>query len=114
DRMVLDMHGEPLLAGHEARSARDSPAFHHAVELEPQIVMQARCRVLLDHEGIAAAFDLATPRFRGDVEAAFLPVRLKGHGSSSPFSGACVSRFSSWSMCGGLQAWRACARHSRP
>src|SRR5262245_43996712 len=41
DRVILDLHGKPLLAGIEARTARDRPALHHAVELEPQVVVQA-------------------------------------------------------------------------
>ena len=39
DRMILDMDSETFLAGIEARAAGDGPAFHHAIELEPQIVV---------------------------------------------------------------------------
>src|SRR5262249_34791520 len=49
-RVVLHLHGEPLLARNEARAARDGPALHHAVELEPQVVMQPARGVLLDDE----------------------------------------------------------------
>src|ERR1019366_6238865 len=53
DRMILDMDGQPLLTRHQARSAGDGPAFHHAVELQAQIVVQAASGMLLDD--IAAA-----------------------------------------------------------
>src|SRR5438270_1547107 len=77
DRMVFDMHGEPFFAGHEAGPARHRPAFHHAVELEPQIVMQAGGRMLLNDERIAAALDLATARLGGNTELTFLAIFLK-------------------------------------
>jgi hypothetical protein len=76
DRVVLDVHGEAFFARHQARPARHRPAFHHAVEFEPQVVMQPRRRVFLDHEGVAAALDLAAARLRGDAEAAFLAISL--------------------------------------
>src|SRR5205085_5513037 len=41
DRMVLDMHGEALLAGRLARLARDGPALQHTVQLEAKVVVQA-------------------------------------------------------------------------
>ena len=40
DRMILDLHGKPLFAGIEARAARHRPALHHAIEFQPQVVMQ--------------------------------------------------------------------------
>ena len=51
--------------GHQARAARHRPALHHAVELEPEIVMQARRRVLLDDEVVALARAPAVPRGSG-------------------------------------------------
>ncbi len=71
DRVVLDLHGEPLVARHQARTARHRPAFHDAVKFEPQVVVQTARRVLLDDEGVAfAARDLAL-RLGGDAELAF-------------------------------------------
>src|SRR6185369_9599422 len=67
--------------GHQAWSARHGPAFHHAIEFETQIVMQPRCRMLLDDEGVTAALDLSAARLGGDVEAALCAVFLEGHGS---------------------------------
>src|SRR4029077_3436197 len=77
DRVILDVHGEAFFARHQARPARHRPALHHAVEFEPQIVMQPCRRVLLDHEGIAAALDLAAARLRGDAELALLAIFLE-------------------------------------
>src|ERR1700688_3857308 len=59
DRMVLDMDGEAFFAGIEARPAGDRPTFHDAVELEPQIVMQAPRGVFLDHITESGALFLA-------------------------------------------------------
>src|SRR2546423_2123711 len=134
--MILDVHGEPLFARHEARASCYRPALHHAVELEPQIVMQARRGVLLDDECVAATMDFATARFRGDAEFTLLAIFLEsrallahdlnpktdfhprsgsrtcfsGSCASSPSSGACVSRFSASPMCGGVTVWRARVR----
>src|SRR6185437_5855389 len=68
DRVILDLHGEPLFARDKAWAARHRPALHHAVKLKPQIIVQARRVVLLDDEGVAAlAGDLAF-RFGGDAK----------------------------------------------
>src|ERR1700683_1994053 len=56
DWMVLDVDGETLFSGIEARPARDGPAFHDAVEREPQIVMQPPRRMFLNHITVTAAF----------------------------------------------------------
>src|SRR5690606_22510831 len=50
DRMILDLHRKSLHRGVAARSLWHRPALHDAVELEAQVEMQTRCRVLLDHE----------------------------------------------------------------
>src|SRR3954464_14148962 len=50
DRMVFDLHREPLLARYQAWPARHRPALHHTVEFEPQIVVQTRRGVFLDDE----------------------------------------------------------------
>src|SRR4029077_1165811 len=75
----LDVHGETFFAGIEARPARHSPAFHDAVELEPQIVMQPPRRMFLDHVTVAGALFLAATRLRRDVELSLLAVDFEGH-----------------------------------
>src|SRR5260221_8782125 len=55
ERMVLDMDGKALLAGIEARALGNRPALEDAVELEAEIVMQPRRRMLLDDKAPPAA-----------------------------------------------------------
>ena len=47
-RMVFDLDREPLVVGIEGRALGDGPGFEDAVEFEPQVVMQVRCRMLLN------------------------------------------------------------------
>src|SRR3954447_20964597 len=82
DRMVFDLHREPLLARHQTRAPRRRPALHHAVEFEPQIVVQPGGSVFLDDELVALAPSLPATRLRRDVELAFLVVDLQSHGSA--------------------------------
>ena len=79
DRMILDLHRQPLLAGDQAWSASDGPALHYAVELEPQVVVEAAGGVLLDDELVALAARLRAARLRCHVELAFAVVDLKTH-----------------------------------
>ena len=77
DRMIFDVDGEPLVAGHEARPARHRPAHHHAIEFKPQIVMQPRGVVLLDDVAALLAAGLPASlaaRLGSLAEVAFLPV----------------------------------------
>src|SRR6516165_2939635 len=48
--MILDLHGEPSHADRIARAFGDRPAFQHAVELEPEVVVKLSRRVPLDDE----------------------------------------------------------------
>ena len=50
ERMILDLHREPLLARIEGGPARHRPGLEHAVIFETKIVMQPRGGVLLNHE----------------------------------------------------------------
>ncbi|MGY4356834.1 hypothetical protein ACVW0J_003327 [Bradyrhizobium sp. i1.7.7] len=50
ERMVLDLDRQPLVMRIERGSLGDRPRLEHAVELEPQIIVQSRRIVLLDHE----------------------------------------------------------------
>ena len=89
DRMILDVDGEPLVARHEARAARHRPAHHHAVELEPQVVVQPRRGVLLDDEaGCPCAARLPAARLRGDAEVALLRGRSAARHESARVSSA--------------------------
>ncbi len=50
ERVILDVHRQPLVGRVEAGPLRHRPALQHAVQLEPEVVVQAARRVLLDHE----------------------------------------------------------------
>src|SRR5262249_30984722 len=63
-RVVLGLHGQPLVRGIEARSLRHRPALEHALHREAEVVVQPRGGVLLHHEGAVAAVGLR-PRGRG-------------------------------------------------
>ena len=49
--MVLDVHRQPLVARIQAGALGGRPAHQHAIELEPEVVVQLPGRVLVDHEG---------------------------------------------------------------
>ena len=50
ERMILDLDRQPLVMGVERRPLGHSPGFENAIQLEPQIIVQAGGIVLLDHE----------------------------------------------------------------
>src|SRR5215217_1610992 len=54
ERVVLDLDGEPLLARIGRRPLRNRPRLQHAVDLEPEVVVQRRRRVLVDDEAAHA------------------------------------------------------------
>src|SRR6059058_5807729 len=73
ERMVLGPHRKAVLARVEARTFRNGPALQHSVELEPEVPVQPRGVVLLDHEAVALALELAPLGLFGLREIA-LPV----------------------------------------
>src|SRR6516165_6498294 len=50
ERMVLDFHRQALVMRIERGPPGDRPGFEHAVKFQPEIVVQARSGMLLDHE----------------------------------------------------------------
>src|SRR5690606_6854299 len=79
-RVVLDMDGQALLAGHQARPLGDGPALEDAIHLQAQVVVQAACRVLLDQIGIAAGRPGAlAARLRRRLEVALLAIAVEAH-----------------------------------
>src|SRR5262249_42563711 len=50
ERMVLDLDREPLVMRVERGPPRHRPGLEHAVEFEPQIIMQSGRGVFLDDE----------------------------------------------------------------
>jgi len=83
-RMVLGAHRESLVGGIGARPPGHRPAFKHAVDLEPEVVMEPRRIVLLDDEAPAvclrAGFNLAR-RLGGQLEVALGVILGKGVGA---------------------------------
>ena len=80
ERMILDMHRQPLVGGIEAWPLRAGPAQQHTVILQPEIVMLVARVVLLDQ--IAQfAFAFFRPararRLGGFRKVALLAVTLK-------------------------------------
>ncbi len=83
DGVVFHLDGHALDGRIVAGPFGHRPAFHGAVQLQPEIVVQPGGPVLLDHEGPRGGAGLAAGgRFRRDVEVALLPVLRKrvGHG----------------------------------
>ncbi len=79
DRMVLDVHRESLVARVEGRALRHGPAQQNTVQLQPEVVVEPRRRVLLDAVGRAAAGAHLGGRLGGLGEVAFLLVVLESH-----------------------------------
>ena len=76
ERMVFDFHREPLVVRIERGPAGDRPGLEHAVEFEPEIVVQPGRGMLLDHEATPLRgrdFRLAR-RLRGLLEVPLLSI----------------------------------------
>ena len=95
DGVVFDVNGKATLAGIEARTSWNGPAFQDAVEFNAEIVMEPRGVVLLDDENAATGFlaglcgrpagraARGAGGFGGDREVAFFAVGLERHGGVS-------------------------------
>ncbi len=79
DRVVLDVHGEPLVARVEGRTLRHGPAQEDTVELQPKVIVQTRCRMLLDAVGVPPGRTCLGGRLGRLGEVALLLVVLEGH-----------------------------------
>ena len=82
-RMVLGGHGETLVGRIARGPAGDGPGLEHPVQLQPEVVVQTRGRVFLDHEAQALRprHRLSAGRFAGLFEVPHLAVagELLGH-----------------------------------
>src|SRR5918992_1952297 len=79
DRVVLGAHRQPSHLGVQGRALGNGPADEHAVDLEPEVVVQRRRAVSLHGEATAALDDLARCRLRGPGEVALAPILLQRH-----------------------------------
>jgi hypothetical protein len=78
-RMVLDVDGQALLAGIEARPLGHGPAPQHAFHLQPEVVVQARGVMALHHETMLRLFLDFWRRFGCFLETPFTFVFVEGH-----------------------------------
>src|SRR5215831_15053810 len=95
DRVILDVHGQPLVRGIEARPLGDRPALENAFELEPKIVVEPRGGVLLNHERARRRAGLVrhlTRRLGCFLEIALATILVKPHELIFPRRCATVHR----------------------
>ncbi len=52
-RMIFRLHRQPLVGVALGRSFGHSPRLQRPIDRQPEIVVQPRCPVLLNHEGVA-------------------------------------------------------------
>ena len=93
--VVLHVDGEAADLGVQAGSLGDRPAEQHAVELEPQVVVQAACGVLLDAEQAAGeafrAGGLGRLPLAPSGSSVFVKSRLRRYVRSSAISPPCAA-----------------------
>src|SRR2546429_3830073 len=81
DGMVFDVHGQTLLVRAHRGPLGHGPALQHAVDLQPQIVVEPARRVLVDHEPAAAGRAGPAEGLGGRGRIALAPVLLEGAAS---------------------------------
>ena len=82
ERVVLDVHGETLDLRVVGRALGHGPRRHHAVDLEPEVVVEAAGMVLLHDERRPGAAAHLAARLGGAVESSLLlvaPERIVSH-----------------------------------
>ena len=77
--VILDVNREAFFVGIEAGAPRDGPAFHDAVEFEPQIVVQPPRGMLLNHVAVTVPGAPATTRLRRHTELSLFSVGFERH-----------------------------------
>ena len=53
ERVILGVHGQPILSGTGRHALRNSPGHEHTIPLQPNVVMQSSGVMFLNHKGIA-------------------------------------------------------------
>ena len=89
DGVGVGLHRQAFFPGVERRSLRDRPRPEDAIHLQTEVVMEARCPVLLYDERAARTFPGPALGFGCLVEPALLVVFLKSHAPVSWLIGAC-------------------------
>jgi len=86
-RMVLNVHRQPLRGGVKRRPFGDGPAFQNAIEFQTKVVVQMRRGMLLDNERqLLVVGDSPAPRFRRDAEIPLASVFGESHGGVVGFA----------------------------
>ena len=88
DRVILHVRREMLHRRIERRALRHRPRFQHAVDLQPEIIVQPGGIVPLHAEVVAGTLLASRRRLRSVAEAAYLRVLFKRHKYlySAPFT----------------------------
>src|SRR5262249_9731593 len=86
DRVVFDVHRQPLDRRIETRPLRHGPALKYAVELEAKVVMEMTGGVFLNDERESAARRLRAGRLGRLVEMSLAVVVSEAHDNSSALS----------------------------
>ena len=72
--MILHVDRQPLHARIQRRPLRHRPGLQHAVHFQPQVVMQTRCRMFLNHEHARTCGPFPARGLGSHLEIAFFPV----------------------------------------
>jgi hypothetical protein len=80
--MILGVNGKTFVIWVQARPFWGRPTQEHAIQFQPEVVMQAACRMFLDdeHQMLRATRLYAPLRLRGLVKIALLSVLIECHG----------------------------------
>ena len=79
NRMILDLHRQPLISRIKRRPLRNGPRLEHAFHLQPEIVVQTGGTMLLHHEAVPGFLLHFRWRLRRFLKAAFAFVLFQWH-----------------------------------
>src|SRR5436305_704355 len=85
DRMIFDLHGQPLVGRIERRPLGNGPGFENAFHLESEVIVPASGFVLLDNEAIGLLLLNYRRKLWGLFEPPLTLVFFEGHGLTATF-----------------------------
>jgi hypothetical protein len=82
DGMILGANGKTFIVWVQARPFWDGPTQEHAIQFQPEVVMQAPCRMFLydEHQMLVTTRPRAPLRLRGLIKIPLLSVVVECHG----------------------------------
>ena len=110
DRMVLHLDRQATHAGLLGRPLGDGPALQHAVQLEPEVVVEVAGVVLLDDEARAPRLGNLTLRLRALLEVPLLLILLQPHVLVASCAASAASSLANADRRGVLPAYQAAVR----